>query len=230
MRGASPPSGDFVEGDGGLDRRKKAETEFLSYHQRACPGAETASTEDIVEEMKAFLSAGAAAEGGVQWLQGAGTNDESEETAEATRGHSSRASLMAARFAQEIQKEKKQSPGGKLRGLLSRGGPVLVDVRDEEERRVSVIPGSFSKDEFEREVAGLTEESQLKTTTEDAKEPFDPSAVRVVPYCTIGYRSGLCVRDLKVRGFTQSRNGEGVILWAHKLSHSSYRRETASAI
>ena len=74
--------------------------------------------------------------------------------------------------------------------------PILVDVRTSEERRVSRIPGSFSKEEFE-----------------ERRDEFDGRSV--VTHCTIGYRSGLYAQELAESGW-QAVNLEGSILaWTH---------------
>ena len=73
---------------------------------------------------------------------------------------------------------------------------VVVDVRPDEEREVSMIPGAISKSEFEASRA----EYEGKT---------------VVAYCTIGYRSGLWAKDLRADGW-EAKNLRGSILaWTH---------------
>jgi sodium/bile acid cotransporter 7 len=74
--------------------------------------------------------------------------------------------------------------------------PVLVDVRDDEERRVSVIPGAISREEFERrrkELAGR----------------------QVVTYCTIGYRSGVYTEKLIDQGWRASNLRGSILAWTH---------------
>jgi len=73
----------------------------------------------------------------------------------------------------------------------------LVDVRDEEERQVSMIPSAISKETF------LSRKSQLSKST------------RIVSYCTIGHRSGVFSTQLLEEGFDNVHNGEGIILWSH---------------
>ncbi|MFQ6538245.1 MULTISPECIES: rhodanese-like domain-containing protein [Aphanothece] len=73
---------------------------------------------------------------------------------------------------------------------------VLVDVREPRERAVSTLPGAISVEQFERQ-----------------KERYRSSLV--VPYCTIGLRSGLYGRQLIQQGF-RTRNLKGSVLaWAH---------------
>ena len=72
-----------------------------------------------------------------------------------------------------------------------------MDVRSDSERNVSTIPGSISREDFEsRELQSLKGRC-------------------VVPYCTIGVRSGRYALRLKKSGFTDVHNGEGVLLWSH---------------
>jgi rhodanese-related sulfurtransferase len=76
------------------------------------------------------------------------------------------------------------------------GDPVIVDVRTDEERAISMIPGAISRLEFE------AQQSELGDRT-------------VVTYCTIGYRSGLYAEELKQQGW-DAYNLEGSILaWTH---------------
>ncbi|CAN0412274.1 unnamed protein product, partial [Laminaria digitata] len=39
----------------------------------------------------------------------------------------------------------------------------------------------------------------------------------VVPYCTVGYRSGVYAKKLLDLGYPSVRNGEGVVLWTHDV-------------
>lgn len=86
--------------------------------------------------------------------------------------------------------------------LQSSGNVVLVDVRSDEEINVSRLPGAITQAEFER---------------------LDKSAYAgktIVPYCTIGYRSGQYATKLLAAGGLgegcQVLNGEGVVPWTHK--------------
>lgn len=73
---------------------------------------------------------------------------------------------------------------------------VVVDVREVEEQRVSMIPGAVTSETFEAN----PEKFQDKT---------------VVAHCTIGYRSGLYAEKLAEKGF-DARNLKGSVLaWAH---------------
>jgi rhodanese-related sulfurtransferase len=78
-----------------------------------------------------------------------------------------------------------------------RGRPaVLVDVREPQERQVSMLPGAISRQDFERDSARYR--SWL-----------------VVPYCTIGLRSGLYTRKLRGQGFEARNLAGSVLAWAH---------------
>lgn len=81
----------------------------------------------------------------------------------------------------------------------------LVDVRSSPEREVSFIPHSVSKDTFEQ---------QLKRMDEDQRRDAQANWL-VVPYCTVGYRSGAYAEQLQRRGFANVRNGEGILLWTY---------------
>lgn len=77
---------------------------------------------------------------------------------------------------------------------------LLVDCRTADERAVSTIPGAVSRDEFERGggPAAALREGRC-----------------VVPYCTVGLRSGNYALDLQRRhGGLEVRNSEGILLWS----------------
>ena len=78
---------------------------------------------------------------------------------------------------------------------------IVVDVRTKEERDVSMIPCAIAMDEFEE---------LLKCDPNKYKETL------IVPYCTVGYRSGKYATALvEKHGLKNVRNGEGIILWTH---------------
>ena len=58
---------------------------------------------------------------------------------------------------------------------------VVIDVRDDDERQVSVLPGAISSEKF------LEREDRV-------------SNIPMLVYCTIGGRSGVCVEDLIADG------------------------------
>lgn len=76
------------------------------------------------------------------------------------------------------------------------GDVVLVDVREPEEQKVSMIPGAITLEAFEK-----------------ARENYRDS--HIVVYCTIGARSGRHAIELIEENF-DARNLEGSILsWTH---------------
>ena len=68
-----------------------------------------------------------------------------------------------------------------VRELAGPEPPVLVDVRSDDEREVSTLPGAISQKEFE-------------------KDPDRFAGREVVTYCTIGYRSGRYTEKLVAEG------------------------------
>ena len=80
---------------------------------------------------------------------------------------------------------------------------ILIDVRTEAEMCVSMIPGSISQDEFEKSLEW--QDHRL-------------SDMYVVPYCTVGYRSGkYCDKLIKRMGFPSRlvKNSQGILLWTY---------------
>jgi rhodanese-related sulfurtransferase len=77
---------------------------------------------------------------------------------------------------------------------------VLVDCRTHAEREVSIIPGALSREQFERDGGAEVALAQGRT---------------VIPYCTVGLRSGNYALELKRRheGLKVS-NGEGIVQWS----------------
>ena len=73
---------------------------------------------------------------------------------------------------------------------------VLVDVREPHERRVSMLPGAITQEDFERNSARYR-------------------SWMVVPYCTIGLRSGLYTREIRGRGFEVRNLAGSALAWAH---------------
>mmetsp|Transcript_72256 Transcript_72256/g.200423 ORF Transcript_72256/g.200423 Transcript_72256/m.200423 type:complete len:738 (+) Transcript_72256:61-2274(+) len=101
--------------------------------------------------------------------------------------------------------ESKVIPTVQLVQRLRRGEDVvLVDVRTKEEQTVSMIPGALTREAFEAEL--LPSLAQQAATGSDTR--------LVVPYCTVGYRSGMYCRDLRNNhGLRKVQNGEGVLMW-----------------
>lgn len=77
---------------------------------------------------------------------------------------------------------------------------VLVDVREPHERRVSTLPGAITAEQFER-------------SSNADRERYRRGLV--VPYCTIGLRSGLYARRLIRQGYPTRNLAGSVLAWAH---------------
>ena len=73
---------------------------------------------------------------------------------------------------------------------------LIVDVREPEERMVSIIPGAMSKEAFE----------SLKRELGDAP---------IVVHCTIGYRSATYVEALKAEGIEAYNLKGSILAWVH---------------
>ena len=105
-----------------------------------------------------------------------------------------------AKMYQSIKKSFKNVPELKVKEvqkLKAEKKVIIIDVRPEEERRVSVIPGAISKNEFE-------------------KNPEKYKNKKIAVYCTIGYRSAKYVQKLKKKKL-DAYNLEGSILgWVHE--------------
>ncbi len=80
------------------------------------------------------------------------------------------------------------------RQLLEQGGAVFVDVRPENERAVSMLPGAVSREEF------LADPGRFANRT-------------AVGYCTIGYRSGKLAEALAARGIPMRNLRGGILAW-----------------
>lgn len=73
---------------------------------------------------------------------------------------------------------------------------VLVDVREEAERVVSMIPGAITAARFEQEMDQHTGKT-------------------IVPYCTIGGRSGRYSQALAARGWNVLNFRGSILAWTH---------------
>ena len=101
-----------------------------------------------------------------------------------------------------------RASGKEVVGLRESGWKVtLIDVRSAAEMEISMLPGAIPAAEFEHRCCSNPE--QYRDTI-------------LVPYCTIGFRSGLYCRRLLAgecgtsggRPAPSVRNGEGVVLWS----------------
>lgn len=74
---------------------------------------------------------------------------------------------------------------------------ILVDVRSEEERTVSIIPGAISKEEF-------------------LKNLDKYKGHKIVSYCTIGYRSSTFSKEMSKKNIKVFNLKESALGWAHR--------------
>ncbi len=80
--------------------------------------------------------------------------------------------------------------------LLRAGRAVFVDVREEKEQKVSMLPGAVTEQEF-------------------LQHPERYRDKVVIGYCTISYRSGVLAEKLKARGMTMLNLEGGMLAWLH---------------
>jgi len=78
--------------------------------------------------------------------------------------------------------------------LADSGKLVVVDVRDNREIDVSIIPGAITQKTF----LGQTDKYKDKT---------------IVAYCTIGYRSGIFASEMQKRGIDVYNLKGGILAW-----------------
>ncbi len=83
-----------------------------------------------------------------------------------------------------------------VRELLRTNDAVLVDVRTNEEREVSAIPGAITSEEFQQDPSRY------------ADRP-------VVAYCTVGERSARFARDMAKEGIPVLNFEGSLLAWTH---------------
>lgn len=94
----------------------------------------------------------------------------------------------------------KQQQQKKKMGKSDKDDFVLVDIRMEEEREVSIIPGSVSLQTFEREIV----------------KDLDKEHTQVIIHCTWAFRSGHVTRCLRNRyQLTNLCHLDGIVLYTH---------------
>lgn len=82
-----------------------------------------------------------------------------------------------------------------IREAEENGEPLqFVDVRSEEEMAVSMLPGAITRRQYER-------------------NPDAYKDARIVPYCTVGARSGKYTRELQERGVTAANYRGSILDW-----------------
>ena len=80
--------------------------------------------------------------------------------------------------------------------LTKAGRAVFVDVREEKEQVVSMLPGAVPQKEFLRQPERYRDKV-------------------VIGYCTISYRSGKLAERLKARGISMLNLQGGMLAWVH---------------
>ncbi|CBN76442.1 bile Acid:Na+ symporter family [Ectocarpus siliculosus] len=99
---------------------------------------------------------------------------------------------------------------------------LLVDVRTEDEMKVSMLRGALTREEFENSSLGEAARTGKKFR-ERSGEGEEAWGV-VAPYCTVGFRSGQYAKKLVDLGYPSVRNSEGVVLWTHDVGNGLVAR------
>jgi len=80
--------------------------------------------------------------------------------------------------------------------LLQEGKALFIDVREEKEQQVSMLPGAVTEKQF-------------------LKNPGKYRDRTLVGYCTISYRSGKLAEKLNAQGITLLNLKGGLLAWVH---------------
>jgi rhodanese-related sulfurtransferase len=80
--------------------------------------------------------------------------------------------------------------------LLQEGKPLFIDVREEKEQQVSMLPGAVTEKQF-------------------LKNPEKYRDRTLIGYCTISYRSGKLAEKLNAQGITLLNLKGGLLAWVH---------------
>lgn len=105
---------------------------------------------------------------------------------------------VVSAMANTIEKQFSETPQMTIEDFLKKKNDViLVDVRDEKEMKVSIIPGAITRKEFE------SQRSKYKDK-------------KIVAYCTIGQRSTEYTKELKKEGFDAYNLKESILGWTHR--------------
>lgn len=83
-----------------------------------------------------------------------------------------------------------------VNNLIRQNKAILVDVRTEKEIEVSIIPGAMLKKDFQ-----------------NSKDLYRNKII--IPYCTIGYRSGLYSKELISNGYNALNFKGGILSWVN---------------
>jgi rhodanese-related sulfurtransferase len=80
--------------------------------------------------------------------------------------------------------------------LWQKGSALFVDIRDDEEQQVSMLPGALTQDQYEQNPGAAKDKT-------------------LVVYCTISYRSGKFAEDLMEKGVKVLNLQGGILGWVH---------------
>jgi sodium/bile acid cotransporter 7 len=80
--------------------------------------------------------------------------------------------------------------------LLQEGKALFIDVREEKEQQVSMLPGAVTEKQF-------------------LKNPEKYRDRTLIGYCTISYRSGKLAEKLNAQGITLLNLKGGLLAWVH---------------
>jgi sodium/bile acid cotransporter 7 len=108
---------------------------------------------------------------------------------------SAKIAAMYRGYKKEFPSVPDTEPSEALR-LSQEGRALFIDVREEKEQAVSMLPGAVTEKQF------------LK----------DPSAYRdrtLIAYCTISYRSGKLAQKLQAQGLAVFNLEGGLLAWVH---------------
>lgn len=103
---------------------------------------------------------------------------------------------MFAKYKEEAFADAPEITVEELMEEKDREQVVLVDVRTQKEKSVSMIPGAITAEEFEK--------NQRKYRGK-----------KLIIYCTIGYRSGVYTKKLRMMKLNAYNLKGGVLAWAH---------------
>lgn len=111
-------------------------------------------------------------------------------------GKTARPDKVVSSMTQALAKKYPKTPLIEVKELATSIPYILVDVREQREMAVSMIPGSISAVEFEK-----------------SKEKHRGKLI--IPYCTIGLRSSKYTDQLIQSGFQAKNLKGGVLSYAH---------------
>ncbi|CAM9404337.1 unnamed protein product, partial [Hapterophycus canaliculatus] len=109
---------------------------------------------------------------------------------------------------------------------------LLVDVRTEEEMKVSMLRGALTRQAHlpPFESSSLGEPARIGGKFQDILSEGEGTCDVVVPYCTVGFRSGQYAKKLMKLGYPSVKNSEGVVLWTHDIGSGLVAPAAATAL